>query len=186
VPFALGAYSAYLAHAIVDWDWELAGVTITALLIGLACFRSESDDSPERAEVHVGRRPALAGAAALAAVGAFALVALVGNTAATQADAAVNTGNWQSAARHARQVIRWAPWSSRGWQQLGEAQLAQGQAAAARRSFSKAAAKDPRDWSIWLELATAETGAERRAALRTAKQLNPLSPEIAQFSTLLR
>ena len=186
VPFAVAAYGAYLAHAVVDWDWELAGVTVTALLIALACFRSEADESPGRAEVRVGRPAALAAAALLAAVGAFALVALVGNTAATQADTAVHAGNWESAARHARQVIRWAPWSSRGWQQLGEAQLAQGEAAAARRSFAKAARKDPHDWTIWLELATAEDGAQRRAALEQAKRLNPLSPEIQQFSRGLR
>jgi hypothetical protein len=186
VPFALGAYSAYLAHAVVDWDWELAGVTVAAFLIGLACLRPDRQTGDFGAEIRIGRRGALASAAALAVVGAFAVLTLVSNTAATQADAAVSAGNWKSAARHARQVIRWAPWSSRGWQQLGEAQLAQGQSAAARRSFTKAAGKDPRDWSIWLELATAETGAQRRAALQTAKGLNPLSPQIAQFITLIR
>jgi cytochrome c-type biogenesis protein CcmH/NrfG len=78
-------------------------------------------------------------------------------------------------------VIRWAPWSSRGWQQLGEAELAQRQPAAARRSRARAAEKDPHNWSIWLELATAETGAARRRALAEARRLNPRSPEIAQF-----
>jgi cytochrome c-type biogenesis protein CcmH/NrfG len=90
-------------------------------------------------------------------------------------------GNWKSVARHARQVIRWAPWSSQGWQQLGEAQLAQRQPEAAQRSLRRAADKDPQNWSIWLELATAETGAARRQALAEARRLNPRSPEIAQL-----
>ncbi len=32
VPGAAAAYVAYLVHAAVDWDWELAGVTLVALL----------------------------------------------------------------------------------------------------------------------------------------------------------
>jgi tetratricopeptide (TPR) repeat protein len=180
VPFAFGAFTAYLAHAIVDWDWELAGITVTALLIGFACLR-EAHGSDPRPELQLGRSSSFVGAAAVAAVGGFALLALVGNTAATKADAAVSDGHWKSAARHARQVIRWAPWSSQGWQLLGEAQLAQRQPAAAQRSLRRAAKKDPQNWSVWLELATAETGAARRQALAEAKRLNPRSPEIAQF-----
>jgi cytochrome c-type biogenesis protein CcmH/NrfG len=154
-------------------------------LIGFACLR-DAHDPADDAELRLGRPSALVGAAALAAVGAFALLSLVSNTAATKADAAVRGGHWKSEARHARQVIRWAPWSSQGWQQLGEAQLAQRQVAAARRSFRKAAKKDPRDWSIWLELATAETGAARHKALAEARRLNPRSAEIAQFVQALK
>ena len=36
VPVAFGAYVAYLAHAAVDWDWEMPAVTLTALLAGAA------------------------------------------------------------------------------------------------------------------------------------------------------
>ena len=36
VPAAVGAYVAYLVHAIVDWDWELAAVTLAALGCGAA------------------------------------------------------------------------------------------------------------------------------------------------------
>jgi hypothetical protein len=30
----LGAYTAFAVHAGVDWDWEVSGVTLTALVIG--------------------------------------------------------------------------------------------------------------------------------------------------------
>ncbi len=36
VPVAFGGYVAWLAHAGVDWDWELLGVTLPALLVGVA------------------------------------------------------------------------------------------------------------------------------------------------------
>ena len=31
---ALGAYSVYVLHAGVDWDWEVTAVTLTAIVLG--------------------------------------------------------------------------------------------------------------------------------------------------------
>ena len=42
VPAAFGAYVAYLAHASIDWDWELTAVTIAALACGIACLKSDT------------------------------------------------------------------------------------------------------------------------------------------------
>ena len=36
VPAAFGAYGAYVLHAGSDWDWELAGVTLAAVVCGAA------------------------------------------------------------------------------------------------------------------------------------------------------
>src|SRR5207253_11320194 len=44
---ATGAYAVYLVHAGVDWDWELPGVTLTALFCGLLLLvfaRPEADE----------------------------------------------------------------------------------------------------------------------------------------------
>jgi Flp pilus assembly protein TadD len=52
---------------------------------------------------------------------------------------------------------------------------------AAERSFRKAIAKDPGDWNLYFDLGRATTGRVQLAALAAAAQLNPRSPEIAQF-----
>ncbi len=75
----------------------------------------------------------------------------------------------------------WAPWSPQPWRLVGEAQLARGELGPAQASFRKAIGKDGSDWSLWLDLARASEGRAQLAALERASQLNPLSPEIAQF-----
>jgi O-Antigen ligase len=175
VPAAGAAFAAYAVHASADWDWELAGVTLAALLLGAACTLAgrELDDRPLRP---LGGRARAGGVAALAAVAAVALVGLLGNAAAGMSDRAARNEDWSSAKRSAHQAIRWAPWSSVGWRQLGEAQIVLGDLPEARRSLRHAIAKDPRNWVLWLDLATAEHGPAKQAALRTARSLNPLEP----------
>jgi Flp pilus assembly protein TadD len=73
------------------------------------------------------------------------------------------------------------PWSARPWQLRGEAETARHRLAVARADLRKAAAKDPADASIWLDLALASSGAERARALAEAARLNPLDPVIASF-----
>jgi len=179
IPAAAAAFTAYVAHAAADWDWELAGVTLAAVALGTACVlagRETEGIEPGR----VGTRTRSVAGAALLAVSAVALVGLLGNAAAGTADRAARNGDWSSSKRHARQAIRWAPWSSVGWRQLGEAQLVLGDLPAARRSLRHAITRDPRNWVLWLDLAAGEQGAARRAALRTAQRLNPLAPEVHQ------
>ena len=85
----------------------------------------------------------------------------------------------------ARSASRWQPWSTEPWRRLGEAQLAQGNLAAARTSFHKAITKDRGDWSLWFDLARASTGTTQSSALAHASRLNPRSPEIAELSAEL-
>jgi len=114
-------------------------------------------------------------------VSELAFVGLRGNRAIAASQSAANKANWAQSASDARTATRWAPWSSSGWQLLGEAQFHQRKLGAARRSFHKALAKDPADWSIWLDLAVTSRGAERRRAFAEATRLNPFSPEIAAY-----
>jgi Flp pilus assembly protein TadD len=114
-------------------------------------------------------------------VAAFAFVGLRGNRAIAASEAAANGGSLRAASAHARTAARWAPWSARPWQLLGEAESRQHRLGAARVDLRKAAAKDPDDWSIWLDLALASKGRERRHALAEAFRLNPLDPVVASF-----
>jgi tetratricopeptide (TPR) repeat protein len=177
---ALGAYVAYLAHAGVDWDWELTGLTLPALGCGVALLALR----PTASEPLVpGPGLRFAGAAAAIALAGVALVGLVGASAdsASEEAAQASTPDYAEAEEEARKARRWARWSSEPWQRLGEAQFALGELAAARESFRAAIDKEPSDWELWFDLAQVSTGSERRRALAEATRLNPLSPELEQF-----
>lgn len=171
---AAGAYFAFLVHAAVDWDWELSGVTLTALLCGgvvLVAGRSDSAVPP-------GPRARAATLTAAVAVGVLALGGLLGNLALSRSADAARNGHWSAAAASAGRAHTYAPWSSQPYRLEA---LAQSSAARARPLLLHAIARDRGDWQLWLELAWASRGAGRRDALAEATRLDPLSPEIADF-----
>jgi O-antigen ligase len=177
---AFGAYAAYLVHAGVDWDWELAAVTVAALACGggLLALRA-----PPVSNLVLRGPMSIAAGVVAALMAATAFVGLVGSSAlAASDDAAVSSpADWKEATDEARKAQDWAPWSSEPWQRLGEAQLGQGNLEGARESFQRAIDKEPGDWLLWLRLAEASAGADREAALREAERLNPRAPEIREF-----
>jgi tetratricopeptide (TPR) repeat protein len=168
----------------------MTAVTLTALLCGaalLVCARPQSPGAPMPGAARV------ALLAVMVAVGAFCFVGLVANRAiaasedaALAADRARAAGRaseasqrWDEAEAQARKATRWAPWSTDPWAALANAQLGRRDPARAAASFRRAIAKEPGDWSLSYGLARATRGRARRAALRQAARLNPLSPEIA-------
>jgi hypothetical protein len=177
---AAGAYSAYLAHAALDWDWELPAVTLAGLACGAAVLVGRRAPQDER-ELR-GRHRAV-GLVAVALVAAFAFAAYVGNSALAVSSDAAEDGRYARAAADARRAARWMPWASDPWEAIAEAELARGEVTAARKSFRKSIAKDPRDWSLWYGLARASDGAERASALGRARRLNPRSSELEAFAT---
>ena len=177
VPVAAAAYAVFLVHALADWDWELAGVTLAALLCGLACLLAGREEQQPAA---LSSRARVGLGVSAATLGAVALLGLIGNSALGASDSAAAAGNWSSAERHAHAAIRWLPWSAAGWQRLGEAQIGAHDRAAAAHSLRRAIAKDGNDWVIWLDLVAATRGQAQTSALVQASRLNPLSPEIAQ------
>jgi hypothetical protein len=180
VPPAAAAFTVYVAHASVDWDWELAGVTLAATLAASACVLAVREQvEGERLLVRRGRRNVAV--ALLLALAVVAFVGLLGNAAAAKSESAARSGDFPVAASYAHRAVRWAPWSSVGWKDLGEAQLALHQLGPARRSLREAIAKDPRNWVLWLDLSAASDGPAKRAALARALQLNRLSPDLADF-----
>ena len=179
VPPALGAYTAYLAHAGADWDWELAGVTLLAIIVGGACLASVEPDDSQPVLGKAMRGVVLFGALA---VSAFALVSLVGNQALVAGREALGHGNLVSAERQAKLSARLLPWSPDPWVTIGDAQLASGDTPAAQRSYKRAIGKDPGNWLLWRDLAQATVGAERRRAIAKVILLNPLNTEFATNS----
>jgi hypothetical protein len=177
---AFGGYIAYLLHAAVDWDWEMPAVTLAALFCGFALIAAA------RREERLRRlRPVTLGASLAAAMGlvALALLGLLGNSAVSASSRAARAENWATAASQARRAMDFAPWSSEPWRKLAEAQRGGGDSAASSASFRTALAKEPRDWTLWFELAGVSRGANRQRALALALRLNPLSPEIESFRT---
>ena len=181
VPAAFGGYVAFVAHAGVDWDWEMTAVTLTGLFCGAALLvAARKDAAPPM-------RPAFR-AAALAvtlALGAFTYVGLRGNQAIAASEAATGTASSRSAGA-AREAEHWAPWSARAKQLLAHAQLGLGNAKAARATLSEAIAKDSGDWELWGDLAVASKGRARRRALAVAIQLNPLDSGLAEYRASLK
>lgn len=169
----IAAYTAALAHAAIDWDWQFPAVTLAALACGGAVLITARPDRAARATS--GRLRGVALGLLLPLV-VFAIVTQVGNSALAGSVAALDRQDAASAARLAGRAQDWAPWSAQPWQRLGEAQLAAGDRAAARRSLRHAISLDPTDWTLWNDVAQADSGAARRDALVHAAELNPLGP----------
>jgi hypothetical protein len=181
---AAGAYVAFLAHAAVDWDWQMPAVTLAALFCAASLLvAARADLSLALTQRPVWRIPAVALTVVLAA---FAFVGLRGNQAIASSETAALKLNFAKSAAEARTAQRWAPWSSRPWQLQGEVQSQQHDAQAARRSLQKALAKDNANWTIWLDLSLVTQGKARRHALAEARRLNPLGPEVAAYRGLRR
>jgi len=171
-PYLAGAYGAFLVQAGIDWEWELGGVALTALLVGvlmLASARDEVKSTRDRV-----RGPAILAAMLIAAA---ALAGLLGNTALSSARTASMEGRYADAQAEARRARSLMPWSARPWIALGEAQYSSGDRDGALTSFRRAVRADAREWSAWIDLAVAAQGRERQRALERARALFPGSPE---------
>jgi hypothetical protein len=172
---ALAAYVAWLVHALLDWDWQIPAVTLPALGCGAAVLVLARDGT-ERA---LTPRLRAALVVPLAALLLAALAMHVGNRAAAAAAQAVATGDDAAALAAAHRARRWMPWAAQPLQVAGEAELASHRDAAARADLRRALARNDEDWSVWYDLASVTTGAAHREALRRARALDPLAPELA-------
>ncbi|MDX6483743.1 MAG: hypothetical protein QOE95_1514 [Gaiellaceae bacterium] len=169
------AYVAFLAHAAVDWDWEMPTVTLAALACGatlLASGRPQSAPAAIRAST---RAIALFGAAAVAA---FALLGFLAAASLEASASDLQSRNFAASERAARRAARFEPWAAEPWSAVGEAQIGAGNRTAAVRSFRRAVTKDPADWFPWYELALASRGTGRRAAVGAGLRRNPRGPEL--------
>jgi hypothetical protein len=167
-PAALGPYTAYLAHAGQDWDWELPAVSVAALVCAVALLlASRKQDEP----LSLRARSVVGVVAVLLA--ALALAAYPGNRELAFAEA--------GSERAARRAARLQPWSGEPWRLLGEARLQRGDVEGARGAFLEGLERDDGEWELWLDLALATEGRERARALREAARLNPLEPDLREL-----
>jgi hypothetical protein len=177
-----GAYGAYLVHAGADWDWELAGVTLTALLVGawlvVASRRAAVGVTPTVTRVVIGI------AASTASVAAFGVA--LGNSALESSREAIDRRDTREAIVQADRARALMPWSPEPWIARGEAELVGGNTGAAAHSFRRAIDVDDRHWLAWLDLAMATDGATRARALARARALYPTSTEIARVAPRLQ
>jgi hypothetical protein len=177
---ATGAYVVFLAHAGIDWDWEMPAVTLAGLLCGAALLvASRERDSGLPSAVRLRRFAALA---LVLAIASFAFVGLRGNRELAASESAAGRGDVAGAKAAAHAAAGWMPWSARPWQLLGQVELDQHHLVAARVALRKAAKIDAADWRTWYDLMLASTGRERRHALAEAARLNPLDPVITAFT----
>ena len=155
----LGAtVTAYAVGAAVDFHWELAGVTVPAVILGAAAV---SAPRPRRSSVQA--------LPVLIPLIAATVLAYAGNERLASARAALSSGDDARATADARSALRFAPFSAEAWEVIGDARR---DPAAYRRGISL----DRNDWSLWFQLAAATSGEPRRLALREAARLNPLGP----------
>jgi O-antigen ligase len=173
VPASLGALTAYLAHASIDWDWELPALTVAAILVA-AGLVTTADGGGDGRTLSPRFRGAAVGAAL--AVSVFAAVGVVGNRATVEAERALAAGKLARAEADARRAAAWSPWSPDPLRVRGRVQLLRGDRRGTARTLHAALAKQALDWRLWLDLATVTTGAERERALAEARRLNPREP----------
>jgi hypothetical protein len=170
VPASAAVYVAWVAHAGLDWDWEMVGVTVFALLAGGVALLAAERSEPGPALPDAARWPLLAASVALTAL---AVVSLVGNQALFAGREALAREEWSDANRHARRAETLLPWSFEPHVVLGDAAAGLGDRQRALQQYRQAVETDRRNWVSWLLLGQVARGAERRAAYERVHELNP-------------
>jgi O-Antigen ligase len=182
VPGVLGAYLAFVVHAGVDWDWELSGATLTALVIGSLAVVAARHHEPRVLTGFV-RAPAIGLVAALSCA---MILAFLGSGALSRAQDAVASKSYADAvdqANRARRLMPWSPWPLIA---RGDAELGVGDARAAKASYRHAISIDSGEWRSWLGLAFSTTGGERKRAYAHARSLYPRSAELDSAAARLK
>lgn len=152
------AVAAYAVGAAVDFHWELAGVTVPAVILAAAAV---SAPRPRRSPVQA--------LPVLVALTAATVLAYAGNARLASARAALSSGDDARAAADAHSALRFAPFSADAWEVIGDATHS---AAAYRRGIEF----DHNDWNLWHQLAAVTRGEPHRLAVREAARLNPFGP----------
>ena len=156
-PELAAGVAAYAVGVTVDFDWELAAVTVPAIVVA-ALAVADVRPRPLRA------RAVVPAAAALAVAG---LLAYAGNARLSAAQDAAQRGDFARARADAQAALRWQPYSPQPWLVLGDVTHD-------ADAYRRAVARDPANWLLWQRLAGVEHGRLRRLAEAKAAQLNPL------------
>jgi O-antigen ligase len=171
IPLAFGAYVAWAAHAGVDWDWELIGITIPALLCGCAILAAGRE----------GVRPVatsarVAGATLLVVLSLASLPALLSDLAVASGYRQLEDARLAAARESARTASRWAPWAAEPRVLAGDVLAREGRRKEALDEYRAALGRDGSSWILWLVVASKTQGEERARALARMRLLNPRVP----------
>jgi len=177
VPAAMGAYLAWAAHSALDWNWELVGVSMVALLAGGAALLA-SERSP-RSSLRLGWRLGLV--PVCIALSLAAVVSLVGNQALSAGSDAIAARRWTAAVGDARKAEALLPWSYEPHIVYGDAAAGLGDRRGAIAGYRRAVELAPDNWEIWLRLAQVSLGRERVQAYRRVHALNPLQSDLPDY-----
>ena len=183
-------FAAFALAAGFDWVWELAAVSLVAL-VALALISGPStvalepvriarpDESPDwtlSSRVLVG---VLAGVTGWILLSAQAIPVLADRE-VTRSQDAVTRGDLEEAARAAEAARSIQPWAATPNLQLALVSEEAGNLDRARVWIDEAIERNRRDWRLWLVSARIETKLGRVAvaerSLRRAAELNPRSP----------
>jgi hypothetical protein len=176
----LGAATAYLIGAGIDWMWELTAVTLVAMcILGLLAGSAATDRSEHP------RRLARAAVAAVAlGVAVAEAVALLAAVEVNESQAAVRAGRLGRAHAHAVAATKLEPWAATPYLQLALVDESSGDFAAALRSAKASLARDRENWQPWLVASRIEMRlGDKAAAARDrahAGSLDPRSPLFAR------
>jgi hypothetical protein len=181
----LAAAGGWLIHGVVDWDWDIPGVTLPPLIF-LGILAARPNRAPRRVEPFldpeerggVGRALAVA-VAALLLCGALASTILPA-IADSRTDAAETASNADTAARDASVAARLNPVAVRPLIDAAAIEVRRGRLVEARKRLLEAAGRQPENPEVWYRLALlsqqlADTAGFRTAIARFA-QLDPVNP----------
>ncbi len=179
----IAVIAAWGVHAGIDWDWELPTVTIIPFALGgaaLASDRARVQDPARLVRVLIGI------GVLIAALTPFSIVtsqsrldasvdAIREGDCAETIDAALDSLDALSARAEPFELLAYC--NSRG----GRAELAE-------RMAREAIERDPRNWEFHYDLAVVQAvaGNDPRAAIRRARELNPLDGRVRDLELRLR
>jgi O-Antigen ligase len=182
----LAAGLAWAVHAAVDWDWEMAAVTLWLFAFGGAAL----------ARKHAGKRTlpswtiaVRAGAVALC----LALVVLPARVAVSQARIdtsldALERGDCRAARAEARRSLSAVSGRAVPYHVIGFCDMQEGRLKSAVRAMTRSVERDPRNWELRYSLAVARAlaGLDPAPQLARAARLNPREPLVGDAAAAFR
>ncbi|HEY5195782.1 MAG TPA: O-antigen ligase family protein [Solirubrobacteraceae bacterium] len=174
----LAAAIAWLVHGVFDWDWDIPGVTLPALVLLAVAAAVPKPLRPPQLRAHPNRPPIVARLAlaaltlGLAAIAASAILPALSqskaNQALTQAADATTPAQLQQAAATADLAARLNPLDSTPLIDAGIIADRRGLPIVERAYLLRAAARSPYDAAPWVRLAYVATELGDRAGLLAA------------------
>jgi O-Antigen ligase len=187
----LAAGVAYVVHSLYDWDWNIPGVTLPALVL-LGVLAGSAPQVARRPQ-SLGRGPSAGArtfALATVVVGlcVFAVSSVLPSLAASKASAALlaaDRGALADAQSSAALAAKLDPLSAAGPQAEATVALREGQFVKARSYMLEAIARDPSSTRGWFEIYFEDAAlGDKQGAARAKQQIIALDPHEALVGVL--